>query len=228
MIAEVKSRLSVIDCLEHFGVTVPPRDRQVIMTHCPFHDDKTPSFAVYRRDNRAWCHACQKGGDVIDITRLLLNSSISEAVAYWKDRLGLAAHHQAVSGRPQPTEEQKLQKLRDYVQRRSIDLERFTVPKEPAIEPYLVYVYGEKDELDLNFRKAATQKELLEYLSALERWHGWAENLLGSAPNLLLAFSCSLASDIRAQVNPIETEESRLQKAMAERRDDSCPSQLRN
>ena len=38
--------------------------------HCPFHDDSTPSFTVYRRDDRAWCHGCNQGGDVFDLTGL--------------------------------------------------------------------------------------------------------------------------------------------------------------
>ena len=49
---------------------------------CPFHQEKTPSFHIYRNDNRAWCFGCNKGGDVIDIVMLLHGYSFKEAVQF--------------------------------------------------------------------------------------------------------------------------------------------------
>lgn len=37
--------------------------------HCPFHEDKTPSFKVYKKKNRWYCFSCHGGGDIIDITQ---------------------------------------------------------------------------------------------------------------------------------------------------------------
>jgi len=181
MIPEIKNRVSVMDCLSHFGVSVPPRGHNVVMAHCPYHEDKTPSFAVYRHDNRAWCHACQKGGDVIDLTALFLDSGISEAVAYWRDRLGLSASSPSPADRLQLSEAQKLRKLRDHVRRRSLELERFDFPKIPAMESHLVYVFGEKEDLDQRFKGADSKVDMLIYLTELVRWHSWAEATLNGA-----------------------------------------------
>jgi DNA primase len=39
--------------------------------HCPFHEDKTPSFHVYPGDGGWFCHgACQKGGSIYDFAML--------------------------------------------------------------------------------------------------------------------------------------------------------------
>ena len=37
-------------------------------THCPWHDDRTPSLTFYERtnENRCHCFSCGKGGSVID------------------------------------------------------------------------------------------------------------------------------------------------------------------
>ena len=34
---------------------------------CPFHEDKTPSLKVYRRQNRWYCFSCNSGTDIIDL-----------------------------------------------------------------------------------------------------------------------------------------------------------------
>ncbi len=49
---------------------------------CPFHDEKTPSFFVYPETNSCWCFGCQKGGNVINLTRELYGYSFKEAVKF--------------------------------------------------------------------------------------------------------------------------------------------------
>jgi DNA primase len=34
--------------------------------HCPWHDDKVPSFTVYSKTNSFYCYSCGVGGSVID------------------------------------------------------------------------------------------------------------------------------------------------------------------
>ena len=120
MIAELKERLDVIACLSHFGVSVPASGRNVVACLCPFHEERTPSFMVYKSDNRAWCFGCNRGGDVLDLTRRFQDCSTSEAVAYWKDRLGLEGLASIPPSR-QTTEVQQLRRLRDHVRHRSIE-----------------------------------------------------------------------------------------------------------
>lgn len=47
---------------------------------CLLHDDKTPSFRIYRKGNSYYCHGCAKGGDVIDLLMKAKGLSFTEAV----------------------------------------------------------------------------------------------------------------------------------------------------
>lgn len=47
---------------------------------CSFHEERTPSFHIYPKENRGWCFGCNQGGDVIGITMKLNNCGFKEAV----------------------------------------------------------------------------------------------------------------------------------------------------
>ncbi len=54
-----------------------------LISLCPFHKEKTPSFFVYTKSNSFYCFGgCQKGGDVIDFVMLLHGFSFPEAVRW--------------------------------------------------------------------------------------------------------------------------------------------------
>ena len=38
---------------------------KILMGNCPFHNDPTPSFAIYPETNTYTCFGCHKSGDVI-------------------------------------------------------------------------------------------------------------------------------------------------------------------
>ena len=52
--------------------------------HCPWHDDKIPSFTVYTKTNSFYCYSCGRGGSVIDflmhINDWQLNSTIRDLI----------------------------------------------------------------------------------------------------------------------------------------------------
>lgn len=52
------------------------------VTLCPLpgHDEKSPSFHIYTKDNRGWCFGCSRGGDVLALTMLIHDCSFPEAV----------------------------------------------------------------------------------------------------------------------------------------------------
>ena len=58
---------------------------------CPFHNEKTPSFAIYP-DGRGWyCFSCHRGGDAAALYQQLYNVSINDALrAVGKDELAFA------------------------------------------------------------------------------------------------------------------------------------------
>lgn len=60
-------------------------------TRCPFHNEKTPSFAIYP-DGRGWyCFSCHRGGDAAALYQQLYKVSIREALrAVGKDEVTFA------------------------------------------------------------------------------------------------------------------------------------------
>lgn len=40
---------------------------QAGFAHCPFHQDKTPSLKIYKKQNRWFCFSCNSGCDIIDL-----------------------------------------------------------------------------------------------------------------------------------------------------------------
>jgi hypothetical protein len=177
MIREIKARMTIRDCFYHFGVGLPDRRNPVI--RCCFHDEKTPSMKLYEDRGRFHCYGCQARGDVIDAAELFMNTDTAGAVKHFSQHLGLEG--QAPVPSQQITEAQQLQRLRQHVKRRSIEVERFDVPKTEFMESYLVLVFGQKEEVDQSYRHAETKMELLQYLGELERWHEWAHGILRGA-----------------------------------------------
>ena len=68
-ISEIKSKLSILTVLSHYGLT-PNRNK---MLCCPFHSDKTPSMQVYPDTNTVFCFSgnCSKNGKAIDVIQFI-------------------------------------------------------------------------------------------------------------------------------------------------------------
>lgn len=49
---------------------------------CPLHEEKHPSFYIYRHTNSFFCFGCKKAGNSINLVRLLRECSFKEAVRY--------------------------------------------------------------------------------------------------------------------------------------------------
>ncbi|MCA0398869.1 MAG: toprim domain-containing protein [Bacteroidetes bacterium] len=80
-IAEIKSRLTLAQVLQHYGL----KPDKHLRLHCPFHDDKTPSLQVYYKTHTAYCFSanCKTHGrslDVIDFVMLMENGTKHEAL----------------------------------------------------------------------------------------------------------------------------------------------------
>jgi DNA primase catalytic core len=56
---------------------------------CPFHGEKTPSFAVSREKGTYYCFGCKRGGDVIDFVMELDRLSFADAVERLAERFGV-------------------------------------------------------------------------------------------------------------------------------------------
>jgi DNA primase len=78
-IAEIKSRLTITEVLNHYGL----KANQNNMLCCPFHKDKTPSLQIYPQTNTYCCFSsnCKAGtGDVIEFIRLMEKGNKHEAI----------------------------------------------------------------------------------------------------------------------------------------------------
>lgn len=57
---------------------------------CPFHEDDTPSLSINPREQLWRCFGCGQGGDVFSFLKLKEDMGFPEAVAYLRERYGLA------------------------------------------------------------------------------------------------------------------------------------------
>ena len=78
-IRDIKSQLSILQVLDHYGLKPDKHNR----LHCPFHPDKTPSLQIYPATNTYCCFSsnCQAGtGDAVQFIQLKENCSKHEAL----------------------------------------------------------------------------------------------------------------------------------------------------
>ncbi len=72
---------------------------------CPFHSEKSPSFYVYPDTQSFYCFGCGAGGDVITFIKKINNLDYVEAVKLLAGRAGM----------PEPSEEDKVGRMRSRV-----------------------------------------------------------------------------------------------------------------
>lgn len=89
-IAEIKSRLSIGQVLEHYGIQIN-KNRHCL---CPFHDDKNPSMQVYPETNTVHCFSgnCEHTGKAIDQIDFIMHKekcTKHEAISKAKSLLGV-------------------------------------------------------------------------------------------------------------------------------------------
>ncbi len=58
------------------------RSGQNLIGRCPLHEEKTPSFYIYLKNNSFYCFGCSTGGNVINYVMKRQNISFKEAVEY--------------------------------------------------------------------------------------------------------------------------------------------------
>ena len=61
-IKEVKAQVTTKEGLEFYGVHFNTKG----FAHCPFHQEKTPSFHYNQKKDQFYCFSCGRGGDLVD------------------------------------------------------------------------------------------------------------------------------------------------------------------
>jgi DNA primase catalytic core len=139
MISRIKHDVSLIRLVEHSGIKLKKHGKDYI-GHCPFHDDKTPSFVVSPESNLWNClGACGEGGSVIDWVMKTQGVSFRHAVELLRnDHLSLAADT--------PVKTSTVPKLKTPVTtdaddqamlRQVIEYYHQTLKQEPEVQEYL-------------------------------------------------------------------------------------------
>jgi DNA primase len=69
-IPDIKSRLTLSEVLKHYGLKPDKANR----LHCPFHEDKTPSFQVYYKTHTGYCFSsnCRTQGKSLDVIDFIM------------------------------------------------------------------------------------------------------------------------------------------------------------
>ncbi|WP_238531825.1 CHC2 zinc finger domain-containing protein [Nitritalea halalkaliphila] len=70
-IQEIKTRLTLKEVLEHYGLKPDKQSR----LNCPFHPDKTPSMQVYYKTQTAYCFSsnCPTHGKSLDVIDFIMH-----------------------------------------------------------------------------------------------------------------------------------------------------------
>lgn len=75
----IKAAHPLADFATRYGIQLA-RSGPRFVALCPFHDETRPSFTIFPASNRWWCFGCRRGGDVIDLVRLLEGVTFCKAV----------------------------------------------------------------------------------------------------------------------------------------------------
>lgn len=82
--------LPIVQVFETEGLNIPASSKPYSMTVCPFHNDKTPSLAIYHGSNYAHCFGCNKRFNTIDFIREYRNLDFREACFYLMEKYGIS------------------------------------------------------------------------------------------------------------------------------------------
>jgi len=139
MINRIKHEVSLIRLVEHSGIKLKKHGKDYI-GHCPFHDDKTPSFVVSPESNLWNClGACGEGGSVVDWVMKTQGVSFRHAVELLRnDHSSLVAENTIKQNTVPKLETPVTTDADDQAMlRQVIDYYHTTLKQEPEVQAYL-------------------------------------------------------------------------------------------
>ncbi|HZC08374.1 MAG TPA: CHC2 zinc finger domain-containing protein, partial [Ktedonobacterales bacterium] len=116
-IAAIKQGRPIAEVAASYGIRLLPSGSRFVAL-CPFHHETHPSFTLFPETNRFWCFGCHRGGDTVDLVRLLAGVSFRDALET------LASSHGSVTRSTPPPR-------RGYIPDLSMDrrIDRWTVAR---------------------------------------------------------------------------------------------------
>lgn len=108
----IKSKVRIVDVISDY-ISLKRRG-DTFIAHCPFHNEKEPTFTVQPEKNIFYCFGCQRGGDAVEFLMHIEHCSQEDAL------LRLAQRYEiAVEGDPQGDE---LYRVSEFAQRWFVDV----------------------------------------------------------------------------------------------------------
>ena len=87
--------LDAADCYTVISDFVDLKKRgSVYVGHCPFHNERSPSFTVFPNSNRFKCFGCQKSGDAVEFLMEHQNLSFPEALEWLAKRFNIEVKYE--------------------------------------------------------------------------------------------------------------------------------------
>ncbi|WP_104629756.1 CHC2 zinc finger domain-containing protein [Helicobacter bizzozeronii] len=98
---ELKAKVSIVDFVDQLGYH-PKRAGASYVISCPFHEERTPSLALYPNTNTWKCFGCGKGSNVIDFVMYRNNLGFYDAAMQVAQMVGfnLQITHHAPKSKP--------------------------------------------------------------------------------------------------------------------------------
>ncbi len=171
---DLRSKVDIEELISRYA-EVRGRGRTPVCL-CPFHNEKTPSFVIYKDTQSYYCFGCGAGGDAITFIRTIENLDYAEAVRYLCERTGTAfptdpvddeltrrrrrcyeANREAARFFNAQLSEPHAQPVRDYLNQRGLT-------RETVVRFGLGYAPASWDALIKHMRsKGYTENELILY-----------------------------------------------------------------
>jgi len=85
-LSKIKENLKIVDVVKFYTVQKVNQQNKML---CPFHDEKTASFAIYPDTNSYYCFGCESGGDVIRFVEKFRQVEFKEAIQILTDDFGV-------------------------------------------------------------------------------------------------------------------------------------------
>ena len=116
-IENIKNSLKLSDFLRNENIILKKHTQNELIGHCPFHNDKTPSFVVNHIKNLWHClGACSVGGDIFTFVQKKYNLNFIQSINYLESK-GLIIKNKRLDG-------EKMKYYNDFKEETKIKLDK--------------------------------------------------------------------------------------------------------
>ena len=134
-IQEIRNRMDTMEVLEELGVQFKKET-----ACCPFHNEKTPSFHVWKKNNRYKCFGCGETGDAINAVMKLKQLNYVEAIEWLAAKYNVTLEYDQAAR--EESQEKKEARVEQYeileFARKQWEQCLFSLPQDAIVWEYLL------------------------------------------------------------------------------------------